>query len=536
MSYGMGKATPVTTRLQRSEPQIFAEAAQLVEAGDLGRADGLLRELLDRRPDHPLALHELGRIANRLGDPARAVELIGRAVDADPSMPIFHLNLGNALSSLGKSVEAIEAFQRSAELAPAMPEAHYNLGLALFQEHRVDEAADAFKEALSKRPGYVRPMVALATISQAGGDMENARALLDQALEIEPDNVAALGLRVALDPAEIDSPYFNKLEAVLEEPVRSPDDRNRAAFALAKMYDDIGDYKRAFEAAEAGNQARRAMPDMASSTADLDRFEQFVDRTIELIDRPFLDSQSSGTASERPIFIVGMPRSGSTLIESILAAHPDISAGGEALWLERSKQRAEENLGMPYPDCASAMSGDLAGNLGEHYLAQQGASVGDAKRLTDKMLLNFQLLGLVAQILPNARVVHCLRDPRDTCLSCFMTNFTDGLPYTTDLEQLIRFYRAYERLMDHWRVALPLSMMEVYYEDLVSDQESESKALIEFCDLPWDEACLNFQSAAGYVLTASDRQVRQEVYQTSVGRWRQYADHLGPALDAFGRD
>jgi hypothetical protein len=242
-----------------------------------------------------------------------------------------------------------------------------------------------------------------------------------------------------------------------------------------------------------------------------------------------------GLDSDRPIFIVGMPRSGTTLVEQIISAHPQVHGAGEipllANWLASSRGRDEA----PYPDWARTMtSGDCA-NIGQIYLNALPAIAPPERRITDKWVDNFEHLGLIHVCLPNAVIIHCQRDPRDTCLSCFGIRFVAGQQYSYDLAELGRYWRAYDRLMDHWRAVLPPGrMLEVPYEAVVGDVEGWARRLIAHCGLEWDDACLRFHESRRQVRSASFAQVRRPIYAASVGRWRPFAGHLGPLLETLG--
>jgi len=242
----------------------------------------------------------------------------------------------------------------------------------------------------------------------------------------------------------------------------------------------------------------------------------------------------SGCQDERPVFILGMPRSGTSLIEQILASHAQVFGAGE---LNHAKNLAaelfrgrESKLGAYLPSVTAHQLDALA----KRYLALAGKQAGTATRITDKMPANFLWLGLIAQMFPRARVIHCLRDPRDTCLSIYFQFFTQAHPYASDLGDLAFYYRGYERMMAHWRSVLDLPMLEVRYDQLVADQEGQTRAMLDFLGLPWDDACLAFHQSKRATATASWDQVRQPVYTRSLQRWRNYQTHIGPLIDEFG--
>ena len=266
-----------------------------------------------------------------------------------------------------------------------------------------------------------------------------------------------------------------------------------------------------------------------------------VDALISSFDRAlFLSRSTLGAASELPVFVLGMPRSGTTLVEQILASHPMVHASGEllasGLMIDGiASLPAARQAGKGYPEAVRLVDRAAAEALAGRYLEAIGRDAGEAARVTDKLPFNFLRIGLIALLLPRARIIHCQRDPYDTCLSCYFQDFQDAQPFVYELERLGKYYREYERLMAHWRSVLPSPMLEVPYEALVNDPEPWCRRILEHCALPWDERVLRFFATERSVQTASFWQVRQPIYLSSVGRWRHYRKHLGPLFEALGR-
>jgi hypothetical protein len=303
-------------------------------------------------------------------------------------------------------------------------------------------------------------------------------------------------------------------------------------FALGKAFDDIGDAQKAFAHLTTGNRLHRSAHPYNVS----DDLEQFAEIARALSPQTFSTLSGAGDPSRRPVFIVGMPRSGTSLVEQILASHPDVWGGGEQTVLERLLIERTPRAVSPLERARSLRDlqvSDLS-SLGSDYVAEISKISSGALRVTDKMPLNFRFVGLIHLILPNAQIVHCRRDPLDTCLSCFAQNFSRGQDWSYDLEDLGRYYRGYERLMSHWREQTPPGrLLEISYEALVADLEGESRRLLAFCGLPWDSACLSFHETRRQVRTASVAQVRQPIYPRSVGRAVRYRPYLGPLMAAL---
>ena len=312
--------------------------------------------------------------------------------------------------------------------------------------------------------------------------------------------------------------------------VYSPEDQKvELHFALAKAYNDLKRYEPAFEHLQKGNAIKRRRVsygealDMEFSRAIAASF------TSEL----FETRRGAGDPSDVPVFVVGMPRSGTTLVEQILASHPSVFGAGELMYMYRLAESGHAGGNFPF-DIAS-LPDDALRRFGGFYAARVRALAPQAKRIVDKLPANFRLVGLIRLALPNARIIHVRRDPLDTCFSCYSKLFSQNLDFTYDLGELGRYYKAYDKLMEHWRNVLPEgAMLEVQYEDLVSDFEPQARRLIAYCGLEWDDGCLSFHKTVRPVRTASAGQVRQPVFKTSIGRWRPYREHLRPLLDALG--
>ena len=304
-------------------------------------------------------------------------------------------------------------------------------------------------------------------------------------------------------------------------------------FSLGKAYADLGQNERSFRHFLVGNALKRR-----DTAYDEPAMLGFFDRVRAAFTPALMQSKAGlGDPSTVPVFIVGMPRSGTTLVEQILASHPNVFGAGE----REDFTRAVDSLpslndgSLGFPEAVPALSGETLRQLGAGYLAGIAAAAPDAARITDKMPGNFPYVGLIHLTLPNARIIHLRRDPIDTCLSCFSILFAVGQPQTYDLAELGRYYRAYAALMQHWRRVLPAGvMLEVQYEDVVADVAQQARRIVAHCGLPWDDACLAFHRTQRPVRTASAAQVRQEIYPTSVGRWRRYGDLLQPLIKELG--
>lgn len=508
--------------------------------GQLEAAEVAFREALRFNPRHVDARCNLGAVLHRRGHLAEALARLEEAVRLAPRHAQAHNDLGGVLLACARPEQAEPHLREAIRLRPAFAEAHSNLGLALRDLHQTDEAMHCFREALGISPGYAKARNNLAYALEIQGQMDEARSEFQQTLRGDPDNAMALtGLsrlaaagRHRLSDAEVGK--IRELAARQDLPL---DDLSRLHFALAWIADEAGAYDEAFAHCRRGNELRAEVDRRRGAVFDIAAHRDFVDRIIATFTPAYFERvRSFGVDSKLPIFVVGMLRSGTTLVEQILASHPLVHGAGELPDLERLARSLPERLGGPerYPDCVARLDAATARAVAEEYLQTLKHLAGEAIRVVDKLPFNFMHLGVIATLFPKARIIHCRRDRVDTCLSCFFQNFADPQPFTLDLGLLGQYYREYERLMSRWTKVLPLPVFELRYEDLTADQETWSRRLIDFCGLEWDERCLRFHETRREVRTASTLQVRRPMYGSSVGRWKRYAGHLRPLLEALG--
>jgi tetratricopeptide (TPR) repeat protein len=493
----------------------------------LGRAEeaaAACRRAVALQPDYGEARSNLGLALQDLGRDEEAVEVYQRLLERAPDYAVGHNNLGVLLQKLGRTDEALAVYETTLAISPDYAVAHNGRGLALQTLGRADEAIAAYRRAISLDPNLAAAGINLAIALQELGEAAEAMNAVDQALTIDPTSAHAWFTRSDLKTFTPDDPDIGRMEALLaaaDEHRLSLVERLDLEFALGKAFMDIGDAERAFAHLDQGNRRMRA-----SFRYDIeDDLRQFA--AIARAYPPEVLRQAGGDPSELPIFVVGMPRSGTTLVEQILAAHPEVHGAGELSDLET----------LAGDDPGQAQASERLGALGRAYVDRISALAPGKRRVVDKMPANFRFTGLIRTALPNARIIHCRRDPIDVGLSCYARKFGGRQDFAYDLRELGLYYRGYERLMAHWRALLPADrFIEVRYEAVVGDLEGEARRLIGFCGLGWDPACLAFHAVRRPVRTASAGQVRRPIYNSSVGRWAPYAAHLKPLIKALGPD
>jgi tetratricopeptide (TPR) repeat protein len=495
------------------------------------------RRALAIRPGFGQAHNHLGNVLALLDRHSEAIPHFRAALALDPTAGGVHASLGSSLSALDLYDEAIPHLRAARDLRPNSPERHWQLGNALESAGRSEAAVECQLRALAIDPAYAEAHNGLGFSLLSLGRLAEGRRALQRAIELAP-KVGHFHRNLAMSKRfAADDPQLRVMEE-LAGAMSSLDehDRMELQFALGKAYADLGRQEEALRHLIGANALKRKHLKYDATTV----LGQ-INRIAEIFTSEFIREKSGrGQPSDLPVFIVGMPRSGSTLIEQILASHPAVFGGGE---LPNFGQAASSLCGIPaaMPSAESLVESladlpaERLGEVGARYLDSVGALAPEAQRITDKLPANFRMIGLIHLALPRARIIHARRDPLDTCLSCFERNFgKNSLPFTYDLAELGRYYRAYETLMAHWRDVLPAgTILDVRYEDLVADFEPQARRLIAYCGLDWDERCRAFYKTERPIHTASVAQVREPLYGSSVGRWRAVEHLLRPLLEGL---
>ena len=545
-------------------PEFAAALASLANAhtarGEFAEAIARYQQAVQIRPDLTEAHNRLGNLLMRTNRAAEAADCYRKVIALHPQQAEAQSNLGNALRELGRYEESAAVLRRALQINPQLSAAHYNLGNVLMDLGRIPEAESSYRQALALYPDYVDAHIALSMALRKLGRAAEAEAACRRALERVPDHAAA---RTFLAEFHADRGEFSEAQALFAQAIAVDPDLAEAwagiarfrkmgpadgawleaaqklagrglparheinlRYAMGKYYDDLRDYEAAFAQYRRANELnRRHQP-----RHDRQRLRWLTGQKITHYDRDWLrrqssDARSDAGASERSVLVVGMPRSGTTLVEQIIAAHPEGYGAGELpFWNAAAADYEPAAFAGRSAEAAGALAGQAAA-----YLGLLGRLAPQARRVVDKMPANFMNLGLIHAALPGARIIHVRRNPADTCLSIYFQNFSTALPWANDLEDLAAYYDDYLRLMVHWRSLLaPGSLFEIDYEQLVDAPQTWGRRLVEFAGPDWDPRCLEFQDTGRAVTTASKWQVRQQISTTSVARWQHYERYLGP--------
>jgi len=501
---------------------------------DLGQSDAAAksyRRVLKINPYHAEAYNNLGVIFKNSDRFDKAVASFERALEIRPDYFDALNNLGNAFRNLGQLDSAVASFERALEIKPDEAMAHHNLGMALRDIGQLDAAVASFERALVIKPDDAPAHHNLGHALRDTGQLDAAVASYQRALEIKPDYPAVYNDLSTLKTYTPDDAQINLLENLLSDSKADESDRMHLCFALAKVYDDTGEYDRSFDYLREANRLRKK--ELNYNIGDAERS---FSRAREIYGSQAFDTAlSDGHTAIQPVFIVGMPRSGTSLVEQILASHSNVYGGGELGVMDRLLM----SLTLKLPEPVVGQNGrqpyqseiDTLRNI---YLEVLTSLNVPEKIVTDKTPHNFIWLGFIMAAFPTAKIINLNRDPRAVCWSMYKHYFTsESLGYAYDMEDLAQFYKLYIEQISYWREHLPNAIYDVCYEDLTENQETETRKLLEFCELDWEEHCLSFHKTKRVVKTASAAQVRQKMYKGSSEAWKKYEAQLQPLIKSL---
>jgi tetratricopeptide (TPR) repeat protein len=495
----------------------------MLALGRLDEAQASHQQAIALDPGFAEAHNNLGTILQQRGQFAQAAASYSRALELSPNLAEGHNNLGNTFRSLGQLPQAISCYCRALQIDPRFVQAYCNHATVLRLQGLTEQAQASCRAALKIDPESAATIIVLAEACADRGEFGEAEELFKRATSLEPESVEAwAGLARLRKMTAADASWLSQAQRIVSAKL-PPLKEITLRYAIGKYFDDVREFDQAFPQFRRANELTK----MCRSPHDRQQLTRTVDLIMRIYDRKWLsDSRSDATESSRPVFIVGMLRSGTTLAEQILAAHPAVFGAGELAFWSTASDRHRACVGN---------EGTLLTELAADYDRLLRNQSNGAPRVVDKMPTNFAFLGLIHAALPRARIIHMQRNPLDTCLSIYFQHFEMAVSYGNDLEDLAHYYHEYMRIMDHWRMTLPASaMLEVPYEGLVADQEGWSRRMLEFVGVPWDARCLDFHRTERTIITASKWQVRQRISGASVDRWRNYRNFLGPLLPLVG--
>lgn len=499
--------------------------ALLIEQGKHEKAKQEALGALRINPRLPDAYVCLAAVATACQDHEGALEQLSQLMQFAPNHVEGLVAKAMSLLHLDRLNEALETAYHAVAVDP---NANNSLGAVLQRSGRIEEARAAYEVAAAiPGAGTEKAMISIGRLLMENGEVEEAQTAFERVISAFPHSTDGWYQYAQLKTFEHGDPAIARMvELSASKELKRPAQHTLIHFALGKAYLDIGDSDAAFTHLNFANKTKRASVDY-DSDADIKWIDSIRNTfTAEIMGR----LSGGGVECDAPVFVVGMPRSGTTLVEQILGSHSQVHAGGELRYLYRIAKSAGS-----FPSAIPNLDRSQMVDFGETYLNNVVPLLGDRRYLVDKMPYNFLCAGLIQLCLPNARIIHCRRNAVDTCLSCYSRLFVEGQLFSYDMRELGAFYRAYQLLMAHWRMVLsPRRFIEVNYETMVDDTAGQARRLLNFLELSWEDRVLEFYRTQRPVRTASANQVRQPPYRTSVGRWRPHAKHLEPLLDALG--
>jgi len=511
--------------------RILNEGIAFHKAGNAEEAERRYRQVLEIAPNQPDALNLLGVLAAEGEYFDIAIDMMKKALTVRPKDPSILNNLGHALFECNRYEEARDPLERAVALKPDFDEAKFNLGQVLRQLGEQDMALRLWREVWEADNRVFAALVGICGILSDQGKFEEAEKTAREVIARLPHRPAGYISLAHIHKFKTDDGTLGELESMLKLEDLPDVEKTALHYAAGKVADDLKLYERAFQHFdEANSTAHKGYDHEAIETMRRQKRVVFSQKF-------FRERQNWGFVSDMPVFIVGMPRSGTTLTEQILAAHPEVHGGGELALMEQLTRFAEEISPTrdEFPISVLKLTKFGVELVGRRYMdALSKHPDYPVKRITNKMPHNFEFLGLIALALPGAKIIHCRRNPLDTCVSCWTKNFNDAHSYNRSLSDLGRYYAGYYELMEHWRQVLPMPILDIDYEDYTTDLEGTARKLVDFIGLEWDPRCLEYYKLDRAVRTASQWQVRQPIYTSSVGRWRNYMPNVQPLIDAMG--
>jgi len=531
----LASAPRFRTTAKRNGP--FSRHQEVLQRGIVLQRSGKLREaeycyqlVLRDNPDQPDALHLMGTLAIEANKQAAAIDYFERAVRLKPKDAVYRNNLGNALVLNGDAAGGLKHLTQAVSLQPGLVDAHVNRARAFRKLGRANEACKALERALALAPGTIVALNALGETFTDLGRMDDAEKAFRAVLAQDRNQVQAIFGLTGTRKFSAADPILGHIQKLCGDTTTNDKDRSILYHAAGKVLSDAKQYDEAFRHFSEGKALQERDFALAAHRGMYASLKSLFSPMF------FMERSEFGDPSELPVFIVGMPRSGTTLTEQILASHSKAHGAGELNAMRSIANRLDfhKQGNEPFRRAVLNMRVDDSRALAQRYLEFLRSYSASALRITDKMPHNFELVGLIRLLLPRAKIIHCERDALDTCVSCFTHFFSEAHRYNSDLQTLGLYYGEYADLMHYWNSVLPGRIYKSRYEELIENQEARTRGLLDFIGLEWDEACLSFQATERLTGTMSRWQVRQPIHGTSVKAWKRYEKHLGPLISALG--
>jgi tetratricopeptide (TPR) repeat protein len=530
--YGDARLAFERARLTDPWRALIEEATAALVSDDRQTSERLFRKILQEDPSHLAALCGLAALSLAADKPDDADRLLRHALKQSAHHPLAWRGLGQTLTMLGRLGEAQEAARRLIKIEPNNPQSWITIATVSTRLMRQEQALEAYEQAARLQPDSVRLRMSIGHVQKTLGRRADSEASYKAALAMDPGIAEAYWSLADLKNYTLSDAEVETMQRLLASDKREPSNEAQLHFALGKAFEQRERYGDAFSHYARGNALRRA-----EAPFDIGQFESLIARIRAFFDEKFFAERAGGgDPSPAPIFIVGLPRSGSTLLEQILASHSRVEGTMELPNIMNiTRQFDDMSAGRDgYPETVGGVPAPVLRALGGRYLEETTPLRSGREHFTDKLPNNFSHIGLIQAILPNATIIDARRHPMDCCFSNFKQHFAEGQTFSYDLDDLGRYYRCYLSLMDHWDTVLPGKVLHVQHEELVRDPEANIRRLLDHCRLPFEAACLNFHENRRSVRTASAEQVRQPIYTSGVGYWHHFEQELEPLRRALG--
>jgi tetratricopeptide (TPR) repeat protein len=525
------KATEAEPRRRMAFMEDIHKAEQLSHDGDVRQAEDIYRKILKHDPNHVEAARLLAKIASDNKRFENAEVFLRHAVAITPDYTRLWVDLANVLRELHKWDEAMECAEKVLELAPDLAESHMLYAGVVGLSNRHEEAIESYEKALELSPNRPGALCSMAHHLKTIGKQEQAISAYRKCVEIKPDHAEAYWSLANLKTFQFDDSEIGAMSELLENGGLPDESSVQIHNALGLDSESRGEYDNAYSHFERCNTLRRK-----SETYDPVEMETRFDKIIDIFDEEFLKERTGhGSPDTSPIFVVGLPRSGSTLIEQILASHSEVDGTHELIELVDTVKglRRSPKKKSTFPDTLPGLSREEWHDLGQAYIESTHQYRVGAPYFIDKNPNNFTFVGLLRLALPNAKIINAKRHPLDSCFGTYKQLFASGQAFSYDFTELGEYYLQYARIMEHWRQLMPGFVLDVQYEQVVEDLETQVRRILEYCGLPFEDACLRFHETDRAVKTASSEQVRRPIYASSVNLWRNYEPHIGELIEVL---